>query len=482
MLTTLKLSFALFLGLTLIMVGNGLGGSLVGVRAQVEGFNNTLTGLIMGGYFIGFFLGSYIVPKMMAQVGHVRVFGALTAIASLTILVYPLIVDPWVWTVMRVLTGVAYAGLYIVVESWLNDKATNETRGQMLSIYLVISSLGMAGGQLMLNLYPPGDFRLFTIVSVLISAAAIPVLVSAARAPEFDTPESMGPLALYKKSPLGTVGMLLVGVMTGILIGMGPAYAYKMSGTEFASYFMAAIFVGGFLFTWPIGKLSDMFDRRKVIVGVTGFCLLVSILGLGFDDPTPRNPLSVLLPPATDGITWFGRDGLLLLVALLFGGTALPLYSLCIAHTNDFLNPKQMVAASSTLIMANGFGAMVGPNFGGLAMDLVGTPGFFWSLTGVAVVFVTFGTYRMMCRPPAEDQGSFVAVDSRLSAVAASTWNPELEWPETEQETESAQDDAVTDEAVWDDLPEPEPEKGIEAGPEADKVDDNTTQDTRARP
>lgn len=474
MLTTLKVSFALFLGLTLIMVGNGLGGSLVGVRAQVEGFNNTLTGLIMGGYFIGFFLGSYIVPKMMAQVGHVRVFGALTAMASLTILVYPLIVDPWVWTVMRVLTGLAYAGLYIVVESWLNDKATNETRGQMLSIYLVISSLGMAGGQLMLNLYSPGDFRLFTIVSVLISAAAIPVLVSAARAPEFDAPESMGPLALYKKSPLGTIGMLLVGVMAGLLIGMGPAYAYKMSGTEFASYFMAAIFIGGFLFTWPIGKLSDMFDRRKVIVGVAGVCLLVAILGLGFGDPTPQNPLGALLPPTTDGISWTGRDGLLLLVALLFGGTALPLYSLSIAHTNDFLTPKQMVAASSTLIMANGFGAMVGPSIGGLAMDLVGTPGFFWSLTGAAAVFVTFGIYRMMRRAPAEDQGSFVAVDSRLTAVAASTWNPEVEWPEAEAEAETVEDGSDRDETVWDDLPE------TEADPQGD-VQGDTTQDTRPR-
>jgi MFS family permease len=472
MLTTLKLSFALFLGLTLIMLGNGLGGSLVGVRAQVEGFNNTVTGVIMAGYFVGFFIGSYIVPKLMAQVGHVRVFGALTAMASLAILVFPLIVDPWIWTIMRVLTGVAYAGLYIVVESWLNDKATNETRGQMLAIYLVVSSLGVAGGQLMLNLYAPGDFRLFTIVSVLISAAAIPVLISAARAPEFDTPESMGPWALYKKSPLGTVGMMLVGVMAGMLIGMGPAYAFKMSGTEFTSYFMAAIFIGGFLFTWPIGKLSDVLDRRKVIIGVAAACVVIAAAGLVFEDPTPQNPLGALLPPAVEGIAWLGRDGLLLLVALLLGGTALPLYSLCIAHTNDFLTQKQMVAASSTLIMANGFGAMLGPNIGGFAMDMTGTPGFFWALTATAVIFVAFGLYRMTRRPPAEDQGAFVAVDVQLSAVAATTWNPEVEWPETEQDMDVMDDTEAADgDATWDDLPDPEAQDA-----------DESARDTRPKP
>ena len=199
MLTALKVSWALFLGLALIMIGNGLGGSLVGVRTQVEDFGNTITGLIMAGYFAGFLAGSVIVPRMMARVGHVRVFGALTAIASLTILIFPLWIDPYVWTAMRVLTGLSYAGLYIVVESWLNESSTNNTRGQMLAIYLVVSSLGVAGGQLMLNLYDPANFELFTIVSVLVSGAAIPVLISAARGPESrqgGEPKGGGALAL----------------------------------------------------------------------------------------------------------------------------------------------------------------------------------------------------------------------------------------------------------------------------------------------
>lgn len=480
--SALKLSWALFLGLTLIMIGNGLGGTLVGVRTQVEDFGNTLTGLVMAGYFIGFFAGSTVVPKLMARVGHVRVFGALTALASLTILIYPLFVDPWVWMAMRILTGLAYAGLYIVVESWLNDKATNDTRGQILAIYLVVSSLGVAGGQLMLNLYDPANFELFTIVSVLISLAAVPVLVSAARAPDFETPESMGPIRLYKLSPLGTLGMGLVGVTAGMLIGMGPAYGYKMYGTEFASLFMTAVFLGGFLFTWPIGKLSDRFDRRSVIVVTAMACGVTGLFGLLFQDPGSLDFLESNLRTYSDQNSLFNGPNALLLVALVFGGTALPLYSLCIAHTNDHLSQKQMVAASSTLIMANGLGAMIGPNIAGFAMDLVGTPGFFLSLVAVNGVFVVFGLFRMSRRPAlaAEDQGSFVAVDSRMTAVATTSLNPEVEWPEMEVDPdlvdadENPDPDASSEEAeepaTWDDLPEAEPEPA-EDDPDANPTD-----------
>lgn len=438
MISALKVSWALFLGLGLIMVGNGLGGSLVGIRTQVEDFGNTLTGFVVAGYFAGFFLGSAIVPQMLAKVGHVRVFAALAALASMTILVYPLIIDPYVWILMRILTGLAYAGLYIVVESWLNEKATNDTRGQILAIYLVVSMLGLASGQLVLNLYDPANFQLFTIVSVLISVAALPVLISGARAPEFTAPESLGPIRLFKISPLGTVGMVMVGATAGMLIGMGPAYAYKMYGTSFASLFMVAIFVGGFLFTWPIGKLSDIFDRRKVIVISAGACVLIGILGLIFQDPGNLNNLQTYQEFYPIGDDLFSNRNLLLLVALLFGGVAMPLYSLCIAHTNDYLNSKQMVAASSTMIMGNGLGAMFGPNIAGFAMDMFGTPGYFWSLIAINLIFVGFGIYRMTRRPslPAEQQGPFVAIDSRMSAAGVTALCPDLEWPETDQESD----------------------------------------------
>lgn len=464
MITALKLSWALFLGLLLIMIGNGLGNSAVGVRTQVENFDNTLTGLVMAGYFIGFFAGSVLVPKLMASVGHVRVFGALTALASLTILVYPLVVDPWVWLAMRIATGLAYAGLYIVCESWLNEKATNETRGQILAIYMVVTSVGMAGGQLMLNLYDPAEFELFTVTSILISLAAVPVLISAARAPEFEAPESMGPMKLYRISPLGTVGMALVGAMAGILIGMGPVYGYKMFGTEFAAYLMAAVFVGGFLLTWPIGKLSDKFDRRTIITITAGACIGVSLMGIGFKDNSALDAQEYIYRFYYINQGLLSDENALLFVTFLFGGLALPLYSLTLAHTNDYLTPKQMVGASSTLVMVNGAGAVIGPSLAGFAMDVLGTPGFFWSLMGVAVVFVIFALFRMTVRAPisADDQSDFVAMDQVMTAVATTTLHPEVEWPDEEETNadslpeadhlESA--DPFSEESeTWDDYP-----------------------------
>ena len=281
MIDAVKSAWALFLGLGFIMLGNGLQGSLVAIRAQFEVFDNAIIGTVMAGYFVGFFAGSVLVPRLVGSVGHVRVFGALASLASFGVLIYPLIIDPWVWFALRVLTGVCYAGLYIVCESWLNERATNETRGQLLAIYMVISLVGMAGGQYLLNLYSPADFQLFTVVSILISLSVIPVLISATRVPDFETPETMGPIRLYKASPLGVVTMVLVGMGAGVFMGMGPSYAYQQGlDVGEVSMFMSAVFIGGFLFTWPIGRLSDRFDRRTIIFLTA--TAAVSVAAFGF--------------------------------------------------------------------------------------------------------------------------------------------------------------------------------------------------------
>lgn len=443
----LKSSWALFLGLWLIMAGNGLQGSLVAIRAQMEVFGNTVTGLIMAGYFAGFFLGSFIVPTLLARVGHVRVFAALAAMASLAILIYPLFVHPVAWIAMRVITGLAYAGLYVVCESWMNEKATNENRGQMLAVYMVVSLTGIAAGQLLLNIYPPSDFQLFTVVSVLISVAAIPVLLSATAAPVVEAPERLGPLKLYRLSPLGVVAITFSGVMMGIVMGMGPAYAYQMFGTSFAALFMMAVFIGGFLFTWPVGRLSDRFDRRTVIVCVALLCGVTAVLSTLF--PEPQTQGERFIAAYQDGNSTEIIQGVLLLATLIFGGFALPLYSLSIAHTNDYLTPSQLVGASSTLVMANGFGAMLGPNLAGLAMDLSGSRGYFVSLAGVSFVLVLFGLWRMTRRPPlpAEEQGSFVAIDGRMGTMAVAALHPDAEWPE-ERDGEDEKPDVEDEEEV----------------------------------
>lgn len=428
MFDAIKSAWALFLGLAFIMLGNGLQGSLVAVRAQFEVFNTSVIGFVMAGYFVGFFLGSILVPRLVGRVGHVRVFGALASLASFGVLVYPIFVDPIAWFLIRVLTGVCYAGLYIICESWLNDRATNETRGQLLSIYMIISLLGMGGGQYLLNLYSPADFQLFTIVSVLISLSVVPVLVSAARVPEFEAPETMGPIRLYKASPLGVVSMFLVGTSAGVVMGMGPSYAYQQGLTiAEVSVFMSAIFIGGFIFTWPIGRLSDIMDRRTVIVITAVAAVAAGVFGASL-----------------------GNDNkLLVFIAVgLAGGVTFPIYSLSIAYTNDYLSSKQMVAASSALVMTNGLGAMLGPNIGAGAMELFGPSGFYITIAGIHVAMAAFALWRMTRRAalPAEAQGTFVAVPR--TSVMAATMSPEYEHPE---------DDTVVDEndlEPMDDLPE----------------------------
>ena len=256
------------MGLGLIMLGNGLQGSLLGLRASLEGFGVTATGLIMSGYFAGLLIGATVVPKVVTRVGHIRSFGAMASLASTSILVHVVIIDPWIWWTMRFVTGFAYAGLYIVAESWLNDASENKTRGQLLSFYMLISLGGMAGGQFLLNIASPSSYELFVLISVLVSIAVIPILLSVSKAPEFNTSESVGLLQLYRVSPLGVTGMLINGVVMGAIFGMGAVYAANIGlSVREISFFMGSLVLGGALLQYPIGKLSDVFGRRQVIIG-----------------------------------------------------------------------------------------------------------------------------------------------------------------------------------------------------------------------
>ncbi len=399
-------SWALFLGIALIMLGNGLHGSLLGVRASLEGFPTAVTGFVMSAYFVGFLAGSTLVPRLVRRVGHIRVFAALASLASVAVLVHAVYVTPPTWGAMRLLTGFSYAGLYVVAESWLNDRATNETRGRLLSIYMLVMLIGMGAGQLLLNLAHPGGFELFILVSVLVSLALVPILLTAAPAPEFRTPSPVSLRQLYRISPLGVVGALGTGMAQGGLVGMGAVFA-KEAGLSLAevSMFMAAAFLGGALLQWPIGRLSDRFDRRRVLTVVTfsaAVCALAATVVAG--------PFAEIAPP------W-----ILYLLIGLFGGMNMPMYSLTIAHTNDYLMPSQMVAASGSLVLVGGIGAAFGPVTLAGMMSGVGPTGFFWGLGLLHAAIGFFALYRMSRRAarPVEEQGTFVAVPPRASPVAA---------------------------------------------------------------
>lgn len=377
---------ALLISMAIVMLSNGLQGTLLGLRATFEGFETETTGFIMAGYFAGFAAGSLFAPKLVQRVGHVRVFAALASLASVVPLLHGMIVDPYFWFAGRLVTGFSYAGIYVVAESWLNDRATNETRGTLLSVYMIANVGAMGGGPLLLNLAHPLTVDLFVLASVLVSIALIPVLLAASPAPSIEEQEKLSVRALYRLAPLGVVGIFSVGISNGALVSMAAIYADALNfSVAEVSIFVSLVFVGAVLFQFPIGVMSDRFDRRLVITVVT-------FLAAG-----------VLL--FASAAAW-STTTMLMLTFAIFGGLTFPLYSLCGTHANDRLSPNQMVAASSTLVLVCGVGATMGAPMASYAMTMFGTQGFLWFFIAIHAVLGLFAVYRMTRRAavPVEEQ------------------------------------------------------------------------------
>ena len=402
-------SWTLFFGLLMISAGNGLQNVLLGTRAPEIGFSNIATGFVMSCYYVGIFLGSIIVPSILAGVGHVRVFGAMSAIASATVLTHIAFGHPILWALMRLASGFGFAGMYIVCESWLNDKATNETRGQLLSLYMIVNLGGMGLGQLLIGLGEIGGVGLFLMASVLVSIAVVPILITVSPAPDFEAPDRLGFRRLMQVSPLSVIGMATIGLIISMLFGMGPVYGLNLGlkNTEIG-YFMTSIMVGTLLLQYPVGRLSDKFDRRAVILGAASMSALCISIASFFG-------ASQFVP--------------LLIFTMLFGGLTFSLYSLFIAHANDFLPPSQMVAMSSGLLMVNGAGAVVGSLFAATIIEILGSRSFMPAIASILVGLSIFIVIRMRLRDsvPTEAQGSFVALPKNLTGVATGL-NPEAEW------------------------------------------------------
>ncbi len=407
--------WALLFGIGLIMLGNGLQGSLLGVRASMEGFGLSTTGLVMSGYFIGLICGSTLGPKMVGRVGHVRSFGALASLASVSILAHVVFIDPWVWWAMRLVTGFAYAGMYVVAESWLNEASENETRGQLLSFYMVINLGGMAGGQFLLNVAEPSGFVLFALISVLVSFAVIPILTSVSQMPDYEATESVSIKQLFQVSPLGVAGMLISSISIGAIFGVGAVYASSIGlSVKEVSFFMGAVIVGGALIQFPLGRMSDVIGRRRVIVGACIIGVVVSIVASQYE----------------------GTDWRFYALIAVIGAMSTPLYSLCAAHTNDYLNPSQMVAASGTLVLASGLGATMGPPITTFAMEMFGPQAFFYSIAMSLGLVAIYAMWRTTQREAVaqEDLGDFVIMAPTPTSVS---FNPEVELEEIEAATEA---------------------------------------------
>ncbi|WP_435099963.1 MFS transporter [Arhodomonas sp. AD133] len=377
---TLSPFIALFLSFGLLLAGGGLLGTLVGVRMTMEWFPTQVIGLVTACYSVGFVLATRICGRIIARVGHIRAFAALAAIGATSTLAYPIFILPSVWGAMRLVYGFAIAGLYMVVESWLNDRTPSEYRGQVFGVYSVVTYVGLGAGQFMLLVGEPAGFELFSLSAVLIGLALVPVTITRTSSPELRETSPIGLRELYRASPLGLVGAAAAGVINGSFLGMGPVFA---QGAGFSQTMIAALMgltiVGGFLLQYPIGRLSDLYNRRDVIATVSG-----AVASCSF---------------AIVYVTGLSEQAVVAL-AVLWGGLAFTLYPLSVSLTTDFVDSTQLLGASAGLLLVHGIGMIVGPVVTAQLMGMIGPTGLFWTLGGAALSLAGYALFRQRVGEP----------------------------------------------------------------------------------
>lgn len=412
--------FALLLSAALLLMGNGLQGTLLPVRASLEGFTAIEIGLLGSAYFFGFALGCLRGPSMIARAGHVRAFAAVVAIASTVVLAHALVLEPWAWWMLRIVTGGCFATLFMIIESWLNEKSTNATRGFVFSVYTIINLTVVAIGQLMLLLDDPADFPLFSISSILVSLAAVPLALTRASVPEPIEEVHLRFRQLYATSPIGLAGSLTVGLTNGSFFALAPFYVQThVGGARSVAVFMSLAMIAGALGQWPFGRLSDRIDRRRVMLLT---CLGAALAGVA--------------------LTWIedAPAALFFAAAFAYGFFAYPLYAVSVAHTNDFVRPEGYVEAASGMLLVYALGAIIGPVLASLAMQQLGPSSLFAFTAFAHLTMLAYVVHRIpfRARPPEEKQISFA--DALVMAATTSTVDA-LGTQDSGSESRSEEDD-----------------------------------------
>jgi len=377
-------AWPLLLSILLLMVGSGLQGALLGVRAELAGFDATVTGSVLGLYYLGYVAGSAWVPGLIRDVGHIRVFASLASVASAAVLVHGVWVSPLPWMVLRFLTGLCVAGLFIVSESWLHEVSTARTRGSILALYNTVVTAGLAGGSLLLDTADVAGPVLFVVGSVSLSLAAVPVALAPHDAPPLRPHEPFGARQVVRAAPLGVTGAALSGCATGASLGFGAVYATRAGfGVSGAARLVAALLVGAVLGQLPLGRWSDRTDRRLVMA------VAALLVGGG----------ALAGVAATAASSFPGAIGAVVLV----GAGAFSLYGLSFAHVADYVDGAAMPAAGARLITFNGLGAATGPFLAAAVSDLVGAEGLFYVLAAPTLPFVAHVAVRLRRRRPVAD-------------------------------------------------------------------------------
>jgi MFS family permease len=387
----------LFAGLALLMVGNGLLSSLLGIRSDLEGFNTVVIGVVMSMYYVGFLVGSLTVPRWLTTVGHIRVFAGLTSLVAASALSYSLLVEPIAWGVLRFVVGLCMSGLYVTIESWLNQRATNETRGRLLSVYMLVVTFGLGLGQLLLGVGDPAGFTLFVLVGILVSLAVVPVAMIRIPTPSEVIPVELSLRSLVTTAPLGVLAVLVAGAAGGAVLAIGAVYATQIGMTSGqVGVFMAVSILGGAVTQYPLGRLSDRIPRRRVILAVAVAATATGIAGTVVDSES----------------IW------LLVIVAVYGGLAFPMYSLAVSHVNDVMPENQLVAVAAGIVFVFGAGSVVGPIIVSVLMAVLGSVGYFWGLAAFFVPLAVYALIRVVfIAGPIQQR--FVSLPPRSSTAAA---------------------------------------------------------------
>ncbi len=390
---------ALLLSAAILLMGNGLQSTLLPLRAEIEAFSTFNIGVLGSTYYIGFAAGCIWAPRLVLRVGHIRTFTDMVAIASVAPLVHNILPSAVLWWLVRAVTGFCLAALFMIIESWLNEKATNENRGVVFSAYTIISLTVVTLGQLMINLSEPGSFIPFSLAAILVSLAAVPISLTRASSPAPVQTVKIRIRYLYRLSPVGVIGALLVGAQQGAFWALGPIFAVRIGFDIFEiTIFMSAAVIGGALGVWPLGKLSDRLDRRKVLLGA---CFSAAVVGLA---------IRVLYPTLGSGV---------LILSMLWGMSAFPLYSICAAHLNDHVEGGGFVEASSGLLLTFAAGAIAGPIIVSPFMTLITPYALFGWMAFFEIALAVFIVYRMRIREAVSEarRSSFVDALNKIQTV-----------------------------------------------------------------
>lgn len=391
---------ALLLSVALLLTGNGLQGTLLPVRASLEDFSSLAIGILGASYFVGFVAGCVVTPKLIRRVGHIRVFTAMVSVASAAPLAHALIVIPSVWWLLRAITGLCLASLYLIIESWLNERATSQNRGLIFTTYTTVNFSVITLGQLLMLTDDPARFPLYTIASILVSIAAVPVSLTRSPQPMVISAGRLSFGKLFRISPVGATGCAVVGLTNGAFWALAPAFVLQSGfGVRDVALFMSATVIGGALSQWPFGRLSDRMDRRITILIA---CAAASAAGLAIV------AAGLAMPSLT------------IAAGFLFGVFSFPVYALSVAHTNDVTTGADFVSVAGGLLLINGAGSVIGPLLASTAMEAVGPAGLFSFTAAIHALMALFTIYRMRQRSvPADTQkADFVPMPAMVSVTS----------------------------------------------------------------